>query len=75
MAEEQHHGPLPKEVAEEEEPARLARRKLLRLVAYAAPVIIGSFAARDAAAASCAPNAGCSPHSPCNPACFPHNHR
>jgi hypothetical protein len=47
---------------------RLARRKLLKLTAYAAPAIIGTFTMRAAAQATCPPPPGCNPqYWPCLP--------
>ncbi len=51
--------------------ATLARRKLLRVVCYVAPVVIGTFLAGKAAAASCDPQSGCNPNAPCHPSCHP----
>jgi hypothetical protein len=55
------------------EAARLARRKLLKLMAYAAPVIVGTFTTRRAAAQTCGPYPSCGPDWTCIPdgGCFP----
>ncbi len=56
-------GAEPSGVLDDAAATRLARRKLLKLGAYAAPLIVGTLAARKAQAATCAP---CGP-AECNP--------
>ena len=55
----------------------LARRKLLKVVAYVAPAIVSTLAVRHASAQttpSCGPSV-CPPDSGCQPACGPSNCR
>jgi hypothetical protein len=61
------------EKSTQDDPAavRLARRKLLKLTVYGAPAIVGTFATRDASAATCDPNQGCPPDTGCQPTCNP----
>jgi hypothetical protein len=59
----------PRPPAEDE--THIARRKLLRLTCYVAPAIIGTFAARDAAAATCDPQTYCNPRVEDPEDCFP----
>jgi len=56
----------------------LARRKLLKLTAYAVPAVIGTFSLHAAAQTTCGPPPSCPPNCEprcepnCNPTCNPH---
>ncbi len=63
--------PPPAPHLEQLEAEALARRKLLKLTAYAVPAVIGTFSLHAAAQATCTPPVGCPPNSPCPPECRP----
>jgi len=58
----------------DDDSAMLARRKLLKLGAYAAPAVVGTLLLSGNANAktSCFPNGNCEPCSPCPPSCHPY---